>query len=60
MMGYQSDYQPKVFYYNANLEKRIPQNHIFRKIKEKIDFEFIYAHVRDSYGENGNVSVPLL
>ena len=58
MMGYQSNLQPKLFYYNANLEKRIPPNHILRKIKEKIDFDFIYAEVKDSYGENGNVSVP--
>lgn len=42
MMGYQSDYQPRLFYYNANFERRIPQNHILRKIKEKMDFEFIY------------------
>ena len=58
MMGYQSSFQPKLFYYNANLEKRIPPNHILRKIKEKIDFNFIYAEVKDRYGENGNVSVP--
>jgi transposase len=58
MMGYQSNLQPKLFYYNSNLEKRIPPNHILRKIKEKIDFNFIYAEVKDSYGENGNVSVP--
>lgn len=59
MMGYQSKCQPKSFYCNADLEKRIPQNHILRKIKKKIDFDSIYAELKDSsYGENGNVSVP--
>jgi len=51
MMGYQSNLQPKLLCYNANLEKRIPPNHILRKIKEKIDFHFIYAEAKDSYGE---------
>jgi len=58
MMGYQSNLQPKLFYYNVNLERRVPQNHILRKINEKIDFTFIYKEVRDTYGLNGNVSVP--
>jgi transposase len=58
MMGYQSDFQPKLFYYNINLEERVPSNHPLRKIKERIDFDFIYAEVKDRYGEKGNVSVP--
>jgi transposase len=29
-----------------------------RKIQEKIDFDFIYAEVKDTYGDNGNVSIP--
>jgi transposase len=29
-----------------------------RKIQEKIDFDFIYGEVRDTYGDNGNVSIP--
>lgn len=58
MMGYQSGFQPKLFYHHINLEQRVPQNHILRKIEEKIDFAFIYAQVKDTYGDNGNVSVP--
>jgi len=58
MMGHQSDFQPKLFYHQINLEQRIPANHILRKIRGKIDFDFIYSEVRDSYGEKGNVSVP--
>jgi len=58
MMGYQSSFQHKLFVMGVNLEKRIRKNHFLRKIVEKIDFHFIYKEVKDSYGENGNVSVP--
>jgi transposase len=58
MMGRDSGFQPKLFYHNVNLEKRIPANHILRTISETIDFAFIYKEVKDTYGDNGNVSVP--
>jgi transposase len=58
MMGHQSDYQHKLFITGFNLDKRIPKDHILRKISEKIDFDFIYNEVKDTYGANGNVSVP--
>jgi transposase len=58
MMGYQSPFQPKLFYHHVNLEKRVPQSHILRKIHGTIDFDFIYREVKDTYGDNGNVSVP--
>jgi hypothetical protein len=58
LMGYQSGCQPKLFYHHINLEQRVPQNHILRKIKKKINFDFIYTEVKDSYGDNGNVSIP--
>ncbi|MHA2384440.1 MAG: transposase [Candidatus Thorarchaeota archaeon] len=58
MMGYQSGAQQKLFHYNVNLEQRVPQQHILRRIKEKVDFDFIYGDVKDAYGANGNVSVP--
>ena len=57
MMGYESDSQQKLFY-NVDIEKRIPKDHILRKIKDKIDFSFIYSEVKDMYGYNGNESVP--
>jgi transposase len=57
-MGQQSGNQPKLFYYNVSLEERVPQNNVLRKIREKIDFDFIYQGVKDCYGDNGNVSVP--
>ena len=58
MMGHQSDFQPKLFHYYVNLEEKIPQDHILRKIRNHIDFDFAYNEVIDTYGDNGNVSVP--
>jgi len=58
MMGYQHSFQPKFFYHQINLEQRVPRNHILRRIQDQIDFDFIYAEVKDSYGDNGNVSIP--
>jgi hypothetical protein len=58
MMGYEAGFQPKLFYHQINLEQRVPHNHLLRKIQAQIDFDFIYAEVQDSYGGNGNVSVP--
>jgi transposase len=58
MMGQQEGFQPKLFYHQINLEQRIPKDHLLRKIQEKIDFDFIYAEVKDTYGDNGNVSIP--
>ena len=47
MMGRDSGFQPKLFYNNLNLEKRIPGNHILRTVSDTIDFTFIYKEVRD-------------
>ena len=58
MMGHQNGYQHKFFVTGFNLDKRIRKGHILRKIAEKIDFDFIYKEVKETYGTNGNVSVP--
>jgi transposase len=58
MMGKQPDYQHKLFVTGFNLEKRIRTDHPLRKIAATIDFDFIYHEVKDTYGDNGNVSVP--
>ena len=60
MMGHQPPYQNKLFIAGFNLEKRIREDHILRKIAQQIDFNFIYREVKDTYGDNGNVSVPPL
>lgn len=58
MMGQEKDYQQKFFITGFNLDKRVPKEHILRKIHEKIDFNFIYKEVKHTYGKKGNVSVP--
>jgi transposase len=58
MMGQQTGIQPKIFYPQMNLEQRVPRTHLLRRIQEQIDFNFIYAEVRDTYGGNGNMSIP--
>ncbi len=58
MMGCQSRLQNKLFYTKFNLEQRVPKNHILRRIAKRIDFDFVYKEVRDTYGVKGNVSVP--
>jgi hypothetical protein len=60
MMGQQEDYQNKIFITGFNLEKRVPKDHISRKIHEQIDFNFIYKEVKHAYGVNGNASDPVV
>ena len=31
---------------------------MLRKVARLVDFDFVYGEVRESYGYNGNVSVP--
>ena len=57
-MGKQAPQEAKLFYYDICLERRIPQNHLLRKIKDILDFDFVYPIVKGCYGKNGNVSVP--
>lgn len=58
MMGRQPPPQPQLFYTRFNLEKRIRSDHPLRKIAGSVDLDFVYAEVGQSYGTNGNVSVP--
>lgn len=58
MMGRKEPPQEHLFIYGVNLENRVRMDHPLRKVKELIDFDFIYKEVEDLYGDNGNVSVP--
>ena len=58
MMGYQDSPRDNLFHYHIYLETRVRQNHPLRRIKELIDFGFIYDEVKESYGTKGNVSIP--
>jgi transposase/uncharacterized protein (UPF0179 family) len=57
-MGRQQRVQKKLFYTKIDLDQRIRKNHILRKVKNYIDFDFVYNEVKVKYGINGNVSVP--
>lgn len=58
MMGHQDQKPSQLFYYNFNIETRVPQDHPLRQVEKLIDFGFIYKEVAPLYGTNGNVSVP--
>jgi transposase len=58
MMGRQPNQQQKMFYDRINLDQRIRSDHVLRQIAQYLDFDFIYNEVQETYGANGNVSVP--
>jgi transposase len=58
MMGRKEPPQENLFIYGISLENRVRVDHALRKVKQLIDFDFIYKEVEDTYGDNGNVSVP--
>lgn len=58
MMGQQPPPQSSLFYTGINLERRVRANHVLRKVARMVDFDFVYAEVKERYGYNGNVSVP--
>jgi transposase len=57
MMGQSQQIEPKLFYHGLSLERRISQNHILRKVKQLIDFNFIRSQVEPLYGINGHKSL---
>ena len=58
MMGRESAPQSSLFYTGINLDKRVRSDHVLRKVARLVDFDFVYGEVKESYGYNGNVSVP--
>jgi transposase len=58
VMSHQPPPNDPLFSFNVQLETRVRKDHPLRKIKELVDFDFIYREVEKSYGKNGNVSVP--
>src|SRR5713226_8580796 len=58
MMGRDKPPQRSLFYSGINLDKRVRSEHVLRKVAGLVDFEFVYTEVKESYGYNGNVSVP--
>ena len=58
MMGRESPPQASLFYTGITLDKRVRSDHVLRKVAQLVDFDLIYTEVKESYGYNGNVSVP--
>lgn len=56
MMGVRKSRETKLFYYGIELEKRVPKDHLLRRVKEAVDFGFVRKRVADSYGYNGHES----
>ena len=56
MMGKVRKSQENLFYYGFNLERRVPKDHVLRRVLKKVDFSFVREQVKDRYGSNGNVS----
>lgn len=56
MMGINEE-QKELFSYSVDLDKRLPQDHPLRKIRQVIDFSFVRYEVKPFYGYNGNESI---
>ena len=56
MMG-QWQKQTELWVEPVNLGRRIPQDHLLRKINKVLDLGFVRGEVAGFYGSNGNVSV---
>ena len=57
MMGPRQRCEPKLFYPDFNLDRRIPADHPLRKIAAAVDFDFVRPLVKPLYGRNGNRSI---
>jgi transposase len=57
MMGHEQAREPRLFYTDFNLDRRVPADHPLRRVEKHIDFRFVRAEVASLYGERGNPSV---
>ncbi len=56
MMGVRTPVQDGLFAYGVNLEKRVPPEHLLRKIAAALDLSFARSVVAGTYGSRGHVS----
>jgi len=54
MLGKPKKTEPKLFYHGVSLERRMPDEHPLRKIKQLVDFDFIRSQVAELYGTIDN------
>lgn len=58
MMGTQPDQrQPALFSYRIDLERRLPAEHLLRRLSAVLDLSFVLPAVRHCYGRSGHVSL---
>ena len=58
MMGRQSG---QIVFEVIDIDSMVPKDHLLRKIKQTIDFDFIYEKTKDLYAPNGRPSIdPVL
>lgn len=57
MVGEEQKTDTKLYYTYINIHERIPIDHPLRKIKEKINFEFVRPLVAPLYGNTGRKSI---
>jgi len=57
MMGPEQRREPRLFYTDFNLDRRVPADHPLRQVAERIDFAFVRGEVQALYGERGNPSI---
>lgn len=57
MMGHEPPKEQKLIC-NFRLDKKIPEDHLLRKLNKLLNLDFLYDMVKDKYGYKGNVSVP--
>jgi transposase len=57
MMGPEKRRDPRLFYTDFNLDRRVPADHPLRLVAKEIDFGFVRAEVASLYGGRGNPSV---
>ena len=52
-------YAEKLFT-NFQLSERVPKDNFYRKLKETLDLEFLYAETKKYYGNEGQQSLGLI
>jgi transposase len=57
MMGPEQKREPRLFYTDFSLDRRVPADHPLRRVAQAIDFGFVRAEVALLYGGRGNPSV---
>ena len=51
------EYQKKLFYCHTRLSQLVPEDDLYRRLSDLIDWDFIYPLCKDLYGTEGNPSL---